>query len=307
MIVVFGTLNADLVMVVPHLPRPGEGVKGADPQFLPGGKGGNQALAAARAGAKVALVGAVGRDDFAEVALDGLARAGIDLARVVRSDRPTGLQTIAVDPRGENLMIGSAAANGDARPSDLAPLLGPDTTLLVQASIGARAAETAIALGRLAAARVIFNAAPATAVGEACLTGADVVVVNEHEAGTLARRLDLPAEAALFARAAAARFVATVVVTLGGRGLVAATAEGRRYEGRPPEVAVIDTTGAGDALVGALAAALDRGADLDTALREGLVAGALACRATGARASFAGADEIRRRAREVAPTIVEEA
>ncbi|NLH81281.1 MAG: ribokinase, partial [Phyllobacteriaceae bacterium] len=299
MIVVFGTLNADLVMVVPHLPRPGEGVKGADPQFLPGGKGGNQALAAALAGAKVALVGAVGRDGFAEVALEGLAAAGVDLTRVLRSDRPTGLQTIAVDPHGENLMMGSAAANGDARPGDLSPLLGPGTTLLTQASIGARAADAAVTIGRLAGARVVLNAAPAVGVGEQSLAGADVIVVNEHEAATLADRLKLPAAPAAFAGAAAARFVATVVVTLGGCGLVAATAEGRLIEGRPPKVAVVDTTGAGDALVGALAAALDRGADLDRALCEGLAAGALACRATGARGSFATAAEIRRRADEV--------
>jgi len=96
-----------------------------------------------------------------------------------------------------------------------------------------------------------------------------------------------------------------VVVTLGARGLVAATSTGRVIAGRPPQVAVVDTTGAGDALVGALAAALDRGADLDAALREGLAAGALACRATGARSSFAAAAEIRRRAAEVETAVVE--
>lgn len=308
MIVVFGTLNVDLVVAVPRLPRPGEGVKGGDHQLFPGGKGGNQALAAARAGAEVALVGAVGRDGFAEIALDGLAAAGVDLHRVRRSDRPTGLQSIAVDPTGENLMIGSTAANGEASAAALAPLLAPGVTLLTQASIGARAAEAAIAAARLAGARVVFNAAPVGAVTPSMLEATDVLVVNEPEAAALAERTRLPAEPVAFARAAASRFLATVVVTLGARGAIAATPEGDLLEGRPPPIAVVDTTGAGDALIGALAAALDRGLDLAAALREGLAAGALACRETGARSSFARVDEIRRLAAsvEIAPRAAEE-
>jgi ribokinase len=295
-IVVFGTLNVDLVIAVPRLPRPGEGVKGGDHQLFAGGKGGNQALAAARAGAKVALVGAVGRDAFAEVALAGLAQAGIHLARVTRCDRPTGLQAIAVDPAGENLMTGSTAANGEASPAALAPLLGPGATLLTQSSIGVRAVEAAIAAARLAGARVVLNAAPAERLSEATLAAVDVIVVNEPEARTIAAWAGLPAEPALFALRAAARWMATVVVTLGARGLLAATPAGETFAGAPPPVAIRDTTGAGDALIGALAAALDRGAGLEVALREGLAAGALACRETGARSSFAGADEIRRTA-----------
>lgn len=294
MIVVFGTLNVDLVVAVPRLPRPGEGVKSGDSQLLPGGKGGNQALAAARAGAKAALVGAVGRDGFAAVALDGLAVAGVDLDGVARSDRPTGLQTIAVDPTGENLMIGSAGANGDASAAALSFLLGPGTTLLTQASIGARAVEAAIAIARLAGARIVFNAAPPVGIAATAFEAADVVILNAPEAVAAAEALRLPADPARFAAAAAARFVATVVVTLGARGLVAATAEGRLLAGRPPAVAVVDTTGAGDALIGAFTAALDRGDALEVALRDGLAAGALACRETGARSSFAARAEIRR-------------
>lgn len=294
MIVVFGTLNVDLVIVVPRLPAPGEGVKGGDHQLFPGGKGGNQALAAALAGARVALVGAVGADGFAATALGGLAAAGVDLSGVGRSPRPTGLQSIAVDPRGENLMVGSTAANGDAAPEALASRLGPTTTLLTQTSIGARAVETAIILARRAGARVVLNAAPPQPLTEAGFSAVDVLIVNRHEAASLAADLGLPAEPAAFARAAARRFVATVVVTLGPDGLVAATAEGDLLTGRPPMLDVRDTTGAGDALIGAVTAALDRGDTLDTALAEGLAAGALACRETGARSSFARADEIRR-------------
>ncbi len=300
MIVVFGTLNVDLVIVVPRLPAPGEGVKGGDHQLFPGGKGGNQALAAALAGARVALVGAVGGDGFAATALAGLAEAGIDLAGVARSDRPTGLQAIAVDPSGENLMIGSTAANGDAAPAALAPFLGPGVTLLTQTSIGLRAVETAIALARTAGARVVLNAAPAILPAEATLAAVDVLIVNAHEAASLAEALGLPGDATAFAAAAARRFMATVVVTLGPRGLVAATPEGDRLDGAPPAIAAVDTTGAGDALIGAIAAALDRGAALETALAEGLAAGSLACRATGARSSFAPGTAIRDLARTIA-------
>ncbi|MCE1234719.1 MAG: PfkB family carbohydrate kinase [Hyphomicrobiales bacterium] len=296
MIVVFGTLNVDLVTAVPRLPRPGEGVKGGDHQAFPGGKGGNQALAAALAGARVRLVGAVGDDAFGSVALAGLAEAGVDLSTVVRSDRPTGLQTIAVDPSGENQMVGSTGANGDARPEALGGLLGPGVTLLTQTSIGARAVEAAITAARFAGARVILNAAPAEALTETALTAVDVLVANEPEAKAHAARLGLPAEPAAFARAAAARFMADVVVTLGAAGLVAATPEGRSFAGRPPPVVAVDGTGAGDALIGALAAALDRGSDFEAALKDGLAAGALATRTTGARTSFADATEIRRTA-----------
>ncbi|MBV5266833.1 PfkB family carbohydrate kinase [Pinisolibacter aquiterrae] len=300
MIVVFGTLNVDLVIVVPRLPAPGEGVKGGDHQLFPGGKGGNQALAAALAGARVALVGAVGGDGFAATALAGLAEAGVDLSGVARSDRPTGLQTIAVDPTGENLMTGSTAANADASPQALAPLLGPGVTLLTQTSIGLRAVETAIALARTAGARVVLNAAPAIPPAEATLAAVDVLIVNAHEAASLAEALGLPGEAMAFAVAAARRFMATVVVTLGPRGLVAATPEGDRLDGAPPEVAVVDTTGAGDALIGAIAAALDRGAPLEIAFAEGLAAGSLACRETGARSSFASRSAIGRLAATIA-------
>lgn len=299
MIVVFGTLNVDLVVAVARLPAPGEGAKGGDHQLFAGGKGANQALAAARAGGRVALVGAVGRDAFAATALAGLAEAGVDVSGVARSDRPTGLQTIAVDGRGENLMIGSIGANGDASPAALLRRLGRDTTLVVQNSLGARTTEAALAGARMAGSRIVFNAAPVLPLAEASFAAADMVIVNAPEAAETARLFGLPEAPADFARAAAARFLATVVVTLGGRGLVAATAEGTLFEGEPPPLAVVDTTGAGDALIGALAAAFDRGAAIETALAEGLAAGALACRAAGARTSLGDRGEIERLARTI--------
>ena len=294
MIVAFGTINVDMVTVVPRFPVPGETVKGRDYQLFPGGKGANQAVAAALAGAKVVLVGCVGRDGFADVALAGAKRLGIDLSRVRRADSPTGAQMIAVDPTGENLMIGADAANRATRAEQLDGLLGPGVTLLTQNSLGTKEVERAIARARAAGARVVYNAAPAEPVAEAAFADADVVVVNEHEARGYAALFGLPHEYRAFAEAAAARFATLVVVTLGPRGLVAARPDRPTLIGTSPAVVAVDTTGAGDALCGALAAALDRGETVETALRQGLAAGALACRETGAQASFRDLAEIRR-------------
>lgn len=296
MIVAFGTINVDMVTVVPRFPVPGETVKGRDYQLFPGGKGANQAVAAARAGASVALVGCVGRDGFAEVALAGCRALGIDLSRIRRVDGPTGAHMIAVDPAGENLMIGADAANRGARAEQLFDLMRPGVTLLTQNSLGTAEVERAIAHARQCGARVVYNAAPAEPVAEAAFAAADVVIVNEHEARGYAGQLGLPADFRAFAEAAAARFGATVVVTLGPAGLIAAPGDGPTLIGRPPPVVAIDTTGAGDALCGAFAAALDRGETLETALRHGLAAGALACRDTGAQSSFRDLAEIRRAA-----------
>jgi len=300
-IVVFGTVNVDMVTVVPRFPVPGETVKGRDYQVFPGGKGANQALAAARAGAKVALVGCVGRDGFAEVALSGLRAAGVDLARVARSDSPTGTHMIAVDPSGENLMIGADAANHAARATQADGLLAPGVTLLSQNSLGTGEVEKVIAAARLAGARVVWNAAPAEPVGEATFAAADVMIVNEHEARGYARLLGLPEDHVAFARAAARRFLLDCIVTRGGRELVAARPDGTALGCAPPTVAVVDTTGAGDAFCGAFAAALDRGESLETALTHGLAAGALCCRATGAQSSFGTLAEIRALAAPLRP------
>lgn len=296
MIVAFGTINVDMVTVVPRFPVPGETVKGRDYQLFPGGKGANQAVAAALAGARVALVGCVGRDQFADVALAGARALGVDLSRVRRSDSPTGAQMIAVDPAGENLMIGADAANRATRAGQLDGLLAPGVTLLTQNSLGPAEVEKAILAARAAGARVVYNAAPAEEIGEAAFAASDVVIVNEHEARGYAARFGLPAEFRAFAEAAAARFATTVVVTLGADGLIAARPAAPTLRGTPPPVACVDTTGAGDALCGSLAAALDRGETLERALLEGLAAGALACRETGAQTSFRDLAEIRRHA-----------
>nr|WP_276557147.1 PfkB family carbohydrate kinase [Prosthecomicrobium hirschii] len=291
-IVGFGTINVDLVTVVARFPVPGETVKGRDYQLFAGGKGANQVLAAARAGARAVLVGAVGRDGFAEPALANLKAAGVDCSRVRTSTSPTGLYMIAIGPGGENLMIGANAANDTARAAWLDGLFGPGVTFVTQNSLGTAEVETAIAMARAAGARIVYNAAPAEPVAEATFAAADWIIVNEHEARRYGELTDLPGEPEAFCRAAAARFGRNVIATLGAQGIVGVV-DGRALAAAPPVVTVVDTTGAGDAFCGSLAAALDRGETSETALRQAVAASSLACRESGAQTSFRDLAEIR--------------
>ena len=292
MIVVFGTINVDMVTVMERFPVPGETVKGRDYQIFPGGKGANQALSAARSGAKVMLVGAVGNDPFADIALANLRKAGVDLSGVRRADQPTGLFMIAIDPTGENLMIGANAANDAARAVWLEGRFGPGVTFVTQNSLGTTDVEIAIAMARRAGSRVVYNAAPAEPVGRETFAAADIVIVNEHEQRRYGALLGIDGAPASFARTLARELSTNVVVTLGPRGIVAAEAGGRMIAGAPPPIIAVDSTGAGDAFCGALAAALDRGAPFERALKEGLAAGSLACRESGAQTSFRDLTEI---------------
>jgi ribokinase len=265
----------------------------------PGGKGANQALAASCAGARVALAGAVGRDAMADVALALVRAAGVDVAGVARVDAPTGLALIHVDAQGRNAITIVPGANATVRAAMLADRdLDGRTTLLLQLEVPldevTRAARRADARGAL----VVLNAAPAAALPADLLDAVDVLVVNEHEAATVARGAALPADPAAFCAAAADRHALAAIVTLGADGLVAADAT-RRFRLPAARVEVVDTTAAGDAFVGALAAALDRGDDLADALAEGSAAGSFACTLAGAQPSIAPREKWRAVAREI--------
>ena len=283
MVVVFGSINVDLVARVPRLPAPGETIAGSSLATLPGGKGANQALAARHAGAAVTLVGAVGRDGFAAVALANLAAAGVDLTHVAAADTPTGVALVNVDDRGENVITVVPGANARVRADEVADaLLAPGGTLLMQLEVPL--AEV-VALAHRAHARgttVVLNAAPALAVPAALLGDLDVLVVNEHEAATCAKAWRLPESPTGFVAAATERFGVAVVLTMGARGALTQVG-GDVVRVAPPAIEVVDTTGAGDAFTGALAAALDRGSGLATALAEGVRAGADACTHAGAQ------------------------
>lgn len=301
MIVVFGSINVDLVTAVPRLPGPGETVKGPDHQTFPGGKGANQALAARRAGAEVAMVGAIGRDGFAPVALDLLKADGVDLSGVAAVDAPTGIAMIAVDAKAENLIIVASGANTRAAGAGVGTRLAAGDTLLLQHEVPDAENVVAAGLARARGARVLLNAAPAAAVAEGLIELLDVLVVNEHEAAEVGAAANLPADPIAFAQAFAERFDAVAVVTLGAEGAFAA-APGETYRIPAYPARVVDTTAAGDCFVGAFAAALDRGAGLRDALVEGVAAGSLAVETAGAQPSLptrsaiaARADKLRAR------------
>jgi ribokinase len=301
-IVVFGSINIDLVTRVERLPAPGETVLGASFALSPGGKGANQALAARRAGAEVALVGAVGRDPFAAPALDLLAKGGVDIGGVRRSTgAPTGLAAIAVDAHGANQIVVAAGANAEAEAAWLPDaLIGPATTLLVQMELPAAEVAQAIAHAKARGARVVLNLAPAAMLPEAVLDGVDLLVLNTGEARALAHAFALHVDAAPdLARELGRRRGAAVVVTAGADGAYFADDAALAHQ-PAPAVDVVDSTGAGDAFSGVAAAALDAGLPLAEAVRRGVAAGALACRHAGAQPSLPSADLIERLAATLA-------
>jgi len=287
MITVFGSINVDLVCRVAKAPLPGETVLGSDYRLIPGGKGANQALAARRAGASVRLVGAIGDDDLGKVALSELAAGGVDLTSVRRRHGTTGLAIITVDELGENTIVVSPGANAAARAADLgADAFSSGDTLLLQMEVPFAEGRAAAEAARAAGARVILSIAPFSPLAPDDLAPVSVIIVNEHEAADLARHLGLSARGEqATVTALARRLDRTVIATLGAEGAIAAGPEGVV---RVPSLSVtpVDTTGAGDTFCGVLAAYLDEGADLRTAMAKAAVAGSLACLTLGAQPSF---------------------
>ncbi len=265
-VLVLGSLNLDLVTSVDRHPQPGETVLGRGLSRLAGGKGANQAVAAARAGAEVSMVGAVGDDAAGRAYLDRLRRLGVHTeAVVVHPGEPTGTALIVVDAGGENTIVVAPGANGRVGREAVATVAaaGPGDVLLAQLEVPldtvARACATAVERG----VRVVLNLAPYAALPADVIALADPVVANEHEAGLLAADGVSPQ---------------SLLVTLGADG---AEWGGLRLPADPADV--VDTTGAGDAFCGALAAALARGADREQAVRAALAAGAEAVAHEGAQ------------------------
>jgi ribokinase len=285
MVIVFGSINLDLVTRVARFPAPGETIGAESFATYPGGKGANQALAAARAGAAVRMYGAVGTDTFADAALALLAAGGVDLEGVKRAAAPTGCATILVDGHGENCIAVASGANALADPEAVPDsVLAPGTVVVLQHEVPAHANAVLIARAHRAGARIILNAAPARPLPIELLRQIDVLVVNETEAAALAAQHGWRVTAHAFATAAIAVTLPTfaVVVTLGKAGALAASGTDT-IRVHAPDVEAVDTTGAGDAFVGALAAAIDARAPLPDALRAAVVAGSLACTAAGAQ------------------------
>jgi ribokinase len=290
-VLVFGSINVDLLFKVEALPRPGETVLCPGYEVAAGGKGANQATAAARAGAAVRMVGRTGDDSFGRFAREAMAAAGIDCAGIAASSRATGIAVIGIDQAAENQIIVASGANLDIRADQVADAdLAPGVTVLCQNEVRPEATFALLERARARGARTILNLAPAGAVPAQVLNTLDYLVVNEIEARMAAGCAET-ADVGAFARDLALRHHLTCVVTLGAQG---ALALGPNVALRVPALPIepVDTTGAGDAFVGVLAASLDLGHDLGAALRRASVAAGLACTRFGAQTSQPTAAQI---------------
>jgi ribokinase len=298
MLLVFGSLNVDLLFQVAALPRPGETVLCPSYAIAAGGKGANQAAAAAKAGAVVRMIGQVGDDSFGRYAREGLAAAGVDGTRIATSARATGIAVIGVDRQAENQIMVASGANLDTDPGQIDDAeLTPDVTVLCQNEVRPAATFALLVRAKARGARTILNLAPATAVPGPVLDALDLLVVNRLEAAMAAGRDGDPAA---LARDLAARHALTCVVTLGGAGALAIAPDGGWRIGALA-VEASDTTGAGDTFVGVLAAALDRGLALPDALGRASVAAGLACTRIGAQTSQPDLAAIEARLPDLAP------
>ncbi|MER9833705.1 ribokinase [Mesorhizobium sp. M0145] len=284
MIVVIGSINLDLIASVDRLPGPGETVRGSGFATAPGGKGANQALAAARAGAKVRMVGAVGKDSFASDALALLRDGKIDLSGVGETFASTGTALIMVGADGENVIAVVPGANDSVVPGDLSKaFLKNGDVVLLQLEIPLQTVEAALDAARTAGAITVLNTAPFHGDAAGFLGKADYLVANETEFDLYGEALSLngrdrPARM----RDYAARTGRTIVVTLGSDGVLAATPDDLLMV-PALKITPLDTVGAGDTFCGYFAAGLAAGLPLDQALARAAAAGSLACLKAGAQ------------------------
>jgi ribokinase len=276
-VVVVGSVNVDLVVSVDRLPTPGETVLGGHFAQHHGGKGANQAVAAARAGARVRMIGAVGRDANGTSALEALAAEGVDVAGVRRAAAPTGVALIAVGPGGENQIVVAPGANQLVAPSDIGSLRGD--VLITNHEIPIETVVAALRAARDAGMAAILNPAPAYALTPEVLALSPILTPNEGEL-VIATGIDDPVAAL---DELAHQTGAPVIVTQGRVGALLAEGSAREPFPSYPAPAEVDTTGAGDTFVGVLAAWLAEGYPLRQAIKAANAAAALSVAAAGAR------------------------
>ncbi|PRI11284.1 ribokinase [Leucobacter massiliensis] len=292
-VLVVGSANADLVAEVPRRPGAGETLLGGDLRLLPGGKGANQAVAAARCGAATVMLGCVGRDANGAFLRERLIAAGVEVSGLAEVDRPTGAALILVTPDGENSIVVAPGANAEAGPELLergAAALADARILVLSLEIPAETAFAFAAAAARSGTRTVFNAAPARSIPAEVLRSCDPLIVNEHEAcAALGEPETEVTDFEALARRLLAAGARSVVITLGAEGAVVAEGTG----GGDPVVAriaahrvrAVDTTGAGDAFVGAVACELARGAELDEAVRFATAVSAMVVQRLGAQSS----------------------
>jgi ribokinase len=288
-VLVIGSLNMDLVATCARLPAPGETVAGTGFASIPGGKGANQAVAAARLGARVHMAGSVGADAFGAELRAGLAAAGVETTHVATVPGPTGTALIAVDAAGANQIVVVPGANAATDPAlidhALAAVPGPGI-LLLQHEIPPQSVAHALRAGRARGWFVVLNPAPARPVPAELMGAIDLIAPNESEAALLlGHPLPTAEDAAAGARALVAAGARAALITLGGAGAVYADPAGLRWQRAIP-VQPVDTTGAGDAFLGALACVLATDGKIDEAMGFATAAAALSVARPGSQASL---------------------
>ncbi len=290
-IVIVGSANTDMVMKTPRIPGPGETVIGGDFFMAAGGKGANQAVAAARLGARVTLVARLGTDMFGDQAIAGYQHEGIDTTYIVRdADHPSGLALISVDAQGENSIAVASGANAHLTPLDVdraSQAIGEAHVLLVQLEVPLDAVGRAVTIAHDMGVRVILNPAPAREIPPPLLAQVSIITPNEHEARVVVGE---PDQAHAIRRMLDAG-VETVLVTLGAQGVLWATRETQILVPAFP-VEAIDTTAAGDAFNGGLAYALGRGLSMAEAIRYANAVAAISVTRMGAQPSLPTGAEV---------------
>ncbi len=294
-IVVVGSVNMDVVNNVVVFPQPGETVKASKTAFNGGGKGANQAVAAAAAGGAVEFVGAVGNDAFAEPLAAGLSEHAVGIKALAHKQTTSGQAFIAIDSKGENTIILSAGANGQITPDEVQAvhdLIAHADAVLTQNEIPWEATLAAITLAHEAGVRVIVNPAPAAPLLAEVYPLIDTLTVNETEAAILlGSRVESAQEVAAAADALVKRGVRAVILTMGARGSYYADRDGQRIETPAFPVEVVDTTGAGDTFIGVYAVAASQ-MDVREALRFASAASAIAVTRPGAQPSIPSRAEV---------------
>lgn len=289
-IVVIGSINMDLVMRVNRLPQKGETITAENYFTVPGGKGANQAVAAARLGADVFMVGALGKDGFGEELFQHIEKEGIDVEGICRTDGPTGNALITVDQNGDNTILVYPGANHEVTPEWIQQqekLIEKSDWVMLQLEIPMNSVVEAARIAKKFNKKVLLNPAPATVLPDELISLVDLLTPNETELALLSCSHNIQAGADILIQ----RGIGTVVVTLGDKGSMAYVGT-RSITGAPYKVIAVDTTAAGDTFNAALVVALGDGKELEEALGYANAAGALATTRMGAQSSLPTKTEV---------------
>lgn len=296
-IVVVGSINMDVVNRVQKHPLPGETIHGLGTEYSPGGKGANQAVAASLAGGTLTMIGAVGKDPFADELISTLKRFGVHTDSILQKDGTSGMAFITVDASGENNIILSEGSNGKVRKEDINEqlhVLAQADAVLLQNEIPWKTTEYTIERANQLGVRVYFNPAPAMSVPDRLLTLIDVLILNESEAEVVTGLfVSNESEAEIAARQLLDKGANSVIITLGRNGSLYVDRQGMAYHTPAFQVNPVDTTAAGDTFIGALVVAKESGQPMEASLCFASAAAAITVTRNGAQVSIPTNTEIK--------------